>query len=108
MHLISRGPLLNGILCLCACTNPITLFLSKNIRAMHWYHDGAERVLGSKSFESELFWTIVNVLVVPPVIQRFNNCMCYNFNTSGPYEQITKLISALHQMNVAALYKKHQ
>ena len=82
MHLISRGPLLNRILCFCACTNQITLFLSKNIRTMRWYHDGAERVLGSKPLENELLWTIVNVLVVSPVIQRFNNCMCYNFNIS--------------------------
>ena len=81
--MILRGPLLNGILCFCACTNPTTLFLSKNIRAMRWYHDGAERMLGSKSLENELFWTIVNVLVVSPVIQRFDNCMwCYNFNIS--------------------------
>ena len=34
-------------------TNPLTLF--KNIRTMCWYHDGAERVLGSKSLENELF-----------------------------------------------------
>ena len=54
---------------------------------MCWYRDGTERVLGSKSLENELLWTSVNVLVVSPVVQRFNNCMCY--------EQITKLISAL-------------
>ena len=51
---------------------------------MCWYHDGVERVLGSKSLENELFWTTVNVLVVSPVVQRFNNCMCY--------EQITKYL----------------
>ena len=60
----------------------VNIILSKNIRAMRWYHDGVECVLGSKSLENELFWTIVNVLVVSPVIQRFNNCMCYNFNIS--------------------------
>ena len=50
---------------------------------MCWYHDSTERVLGSKSLENELLWTSVNVLVVSPVVQRFNNCMCY--------KQITKI-----------------
>ena len=54
-----------------ACANLFSL------RAMCWYHDGAERVLGSKSLGNELFWTTINVLVVSPVVQRFNNCMCY-------------------------------
>ena len=65
-----------------------------SLRAMCWYHaslgpsprwegpgdeanhDSTERVLGSKSLENELLWTSVNVLVVSPVIQRLNNCMC--------------------------------
>ena len=51
---------------------------------MCWYHDGTERVLGSKLLENELLWTSVNVLVVSPVVQRFNNCM--------GYEQITKYL----------------
>ena len=55
-----------------ACANLLT-----SLRAMCWYHDGAERVLGSKSLGNELLWTSVNVLVVSPVVQRFNNCMCY-------------------------------
>ena len=39
-------------------------------------HDGAERVLGSKSLGNELFWTTINVLVVSPVVQRFWGVAC--------------------------------
>ena len=51
------------------------IFIQKiYIHAMYWYHDGTEHVLVSKSLENELFWTTVNdiVLMVSPVIQRFN------------------------------------
>ena len=35
-----------------ACANPLTLF---SLRAMCWYHDGTERVLGSKSLEMSCY-----------------------------------------------------
>ena len=83
MHLILSGRLLNGILWV---WHILRMRKSVNIslRAMCWYHDSTERVLGSKSLENELLWTSVNVLVVSPVVQRLNNCMCY--------EQITKYL----------------
>ena len=37
------------------CLSVRKLVMDNNIRAMRWYHDGAERVLGSKSLENELF-----------------------------------------------------
>ena len=53
-----------------ACANPLTLLIIIfSLRAMCWYHDSTERVLGSKSLENELLWTSVNVLVVSPVVQ---------------------------------------
>ena len=72
--LISRGRLLNGIYIVgvahfYACTNPLTLLIF-SLRAMCWYHDSTERVLGSKLLENELLWTSVNVLVVSPVVQK--------------------------------------
>ena len=63
-----------------ACANPLTL----SSRYVLVPYDSTERVLGSKLLENELLWTSVNVLVVSPVVQRFNNCMCY--------EQITKYL----------------
>ena len=55
----------------------INIFVQKIyniIHATYWYHDGTEHVLVSKPLENELFWTTVNdiVLMVSPVIQRFN------------------------------------
>ena len=59
-----------GVAHFCACANPLAnIFI---ILSMCWYHDGVERMLGSKSLENELFWTTINVLIVSPVIQRFN------------------------------------
>ena len=78
MHLISRSRLPNRILWVWHIFTHAQICQHYfSLRAMCWYHDGAERVLGSKSLGNELFWTTVNVLVVSPVVQRFNNCMCY-------------------------------
>ena len=55
-----------------ACANPLTLLIF-SLRAMCWYHDSTERVLGSKSLENDLLWTSVNVLLVSPVVQRLIN-----------------------------------
>ena len=79
-----------------ACANPLTLLIF-SLRAM--YHDSTERVLGSKSLENDLLWTSVNVLLVSPVVQKLNNCMCY--------EQIIKYLCFI-EFNVAPLYKRHQ
>ena len=49
-----------------ACANPTVNIIL--VFALCRYHDGAERVLGSKSLGNELFWTTINVLVVSPVV----------------------------------------